>query len=454
VNAWAVKRWIYPLHERLIGRQTLGFLDELERSQWCSAEKLTALQTDKLRSLLTHAARHCPFYRRRFAEAAIEPESARISDLGKLPLLTKADIRRAGPALTWPEVPGGLHRYTTGGSTGEPLVFYFDRRRQAYDQAARIRTHRWFGADLGHPEVLLWGSPIEQTRQNRFRRLRDRITNQLLLNAFAMSAADMDQYLDRIERYNPVSLFGYPSSLALLVTRAEKTGRRVNLPRLRAVFVTGEALSPADRRLLENYFGAPVADCYGSREGGFIAHQCPQGRMHVTDENIVLEILDTNGRRVAPGEVGQVVITHLDTFAMPFIRYVTGDLAQRAASTDPCPCGRGLSTIQSLTGRKTDFLVSRDGTVRHALSAIYVLREHPEIEQYRIVQLADYSIEVQIVRRGRLDGALRDTVRGELSRALGPHLRIAINDTDTIDPLPSGKHQPIVSHVDLAGAID
>ena len=307
MNPWIVKHCIYPLHERLLGRTTLAYLEELERSQWFTPAELASLQQDKVRALLVHAGRHCPFYRQRLAQAGIVPELAHVADLQRLAPLTKADIRKSGALFTWPQVPGGLQRYTTGGSTGDPLVFYFDRRRQAYDQAARVRTHRWYGVDLGQPEVYLWGSPIELSRQNRLRQARDRLSNHLLLNAFDMSAARMDQYLERIERYNPVSIFGYPSSLALLASRGQALGRELKLPRLRAVFVTGETLTPNGRTQLENYFGVPVANGYGSREGGFIAHQCPHGRLHVTDENILLEILDEEHRPVAPGELGRLV---------------------------------------------------------------------------------------------------------------------------------------------------
>ncbi|UCG33057.1 MAG: phenylacetate--CoA ligase family protein [Phycisphaerales bacterium] len=453
VNPWIVKHCFYPIHERLLGRSSLASLRQLEKSQWLTPAELHRLQQAKLRDLLTHANRHCPFYRQRLADAQIVPELARVEDLIRLPLLTKADIRRYGPLFTWLDAPGGVHRYTTGGSTGEPLVFFFDRRRQAYDQAARVRSHRWFGADLGDREVYMWGSPLELNRQNRARALRDRLTNHLLLSAFAMSPTRMDAYLESIQRYDPVSIFGYPSSLALLVSRARATGRTLHLPHLRAVFVTGETLMPADRAELEDYFGVPVANGYGSREGGFIAHECPHGRLHVTDENLIIEIIDSRARPVAPSELGRLVITHLDTYAMPFIRYLTGDLARRAADQTLCPCGRGLSTIESVEGRQTDFLVARDGTIRHALSAIYVLRECDRIERYRITQDADLAVHVDVVCREPLADSLLQHLHDGLAAALGHDLSITINQVENIRPAPSGKLRPVISHVQPVAAL-
>jgi phenylacetate-CoA ligase len=212
-------------------------------------------------------------------------------------------------------------------------------------------------------------------------------------------------------------------------------------------------LTEADRAELHDYFGVPVANGYGSREGGFIAHECPHGRFHVTDENIILEIVDEDGQAVAPGKSGRIVITHLETYAMPFIRYVTGDVARRAVDETPCPCGRGLSTVLAVDGRQTDFLVARDGTIRHALSAIYVLREREEIERYRIVQEADYSVHVDVVCRKTLTEGLRHQLHNGLAAALGQDLDITINQTDDIQPTGSGKYRPVISHVEVAGVV-
>lgn len=451
MNSAFVKHLLYPLQERMLGRPTFAFLRELEAGQWLPREALCEIQRRKLSLLLEHAWWHCPFYRRRFEQAGLDPRSVTGPDnLAALPLLTKSDIRQFGHEFTWPHVPRGPQRYSTGGSTGEPLVFYFDRRRQAYDQAARMRTHRWFGADIGQPEVYLWGSPVELNRQNRIRRFRDRLLNCLMLDAFDMSASRMDEYLRRIADFNPVSLFGYPSSLALLARRARRTGLAVRLPRLRAVFVTGETLIQNDRHEIESYFQVSTANCYGSREAGFLAHQCPEGQLHVTDENVILEILDDRDKPVGAGERGRVVITHLDTFAMPFIRYATGDLARRAPDTNPCPCKRNLSVIQSVEGRKTDFLVSADGTVRHALSAIYVLRELDAIREYRIVQAADCAVTVEVVCADGLGTELRDLIACRLRMVLGDHTPVRVEEVDSIEPHASGKHRPVVSHAELA----
>jgi len=436
---------IHPLHERLLGRATVGCARELEATQWLSPRELCERQARRLAALLEHAFTNVPYYRVIARTAGID---VRRSDpraiLAKLPLLSKDDIRAHGPSMIWHEAPGGVFPHNTGGSTGEPLTFHFDRRRQAYDQAARIRTHRWFGVDLGDRELLLWGSPIELRRTDRMRGLRDRLFNQRMLNAFAMSPTRMDDYLAAIARFRPQALFGYPSSLALLADHAAQRGFALPRSALRATFVTGEVCYPHHRRVLADVFGAPVADGYGSREAGFIAHECPQGAMHIMAENVLVEIV-RDGVAVADGEEGEIVITHLDAYAMPFVRYRTGDVGRLRAGR--CGCGRGLPLMEMVTGRSTDFLYLPDGTIRHALSIIYPLRELAGVRQFRVRQQSDYATTVSIVAQPDHDGLSGEIVSRAVRSVVGSDVRLDVEFVPAIPPLGSGKHRYVISDV-------
>ena len=181
----------------------------------------------------------------------------------------------------------------------------------------------------------------------------------------------------------------------------------------------------------------PVSDGYGSREGGFIAHQCPLGAYHITVEHLIVELIDDRAQPATGDQVGEIVLTHLDSFGMPLIRYRTGDLAQWAA---PCNCGRGLATLRAIMGRRTDLLRRADGGAAHALSAIYVLRDEPSVAHFKIVQQADLSLDVKIVARPSPDSATRDRIVRRLQSQLGP-LAIRITEVAEIPPDPSGKHR-------------
>jgi len=314
-----------------------------------------------------------------------------------------------------------------------------------------MRTHRWFGVDVGDREVYLWGSPHEINTQHRLKEWRDRLTNELLLSAFALTPGRMDEYLARIARFEPRCLFGYPSSLALLCEHGLACGRIERPASLRAVFVTGELLDEGQRRVISDCFRVPVADGYGSREAGFLAHECPHGAMHVTDENVILEVVDESGHPVEAGACGEIVVTHLDAYAMPLIRYRTGDAGRRIA--EPCACGRGLSRMEVVGGRKTDHLVARDGTVMHGLSVIYVLRETPGVRQFQVRQDAGGAVTIRIVPDDELDAdGLRRIERG-VRDVLGWDAELSIEPVERLEVSASGKFRCVVSEAVEAGAI-
>lgn len=435
---------VLPLHEWLIGRRTFAFLRSLEESQWLSPADLRALQERKMRALFRHAHSRIPFFRRRFEKAGIDVMSASGADmLSSLPLLEKEDIRCHATDMLWREAPGGLIESSTGGSSGQPLVFHLDRRRQAYDQAARMRAHRWFRVEVGDRELYLWGSPIEVGRADRLKRIRDGLSNHRLLDAFNMTPRRMDAYLDVLERYRPASLFGYPSSLTLLVEYARSRGREVRLPGLRAIFVTGEVCYAYNRESLSTFFNVPIADGYGSREAGFIAHECPEGSLHITAENVVVEIVE-DGRVVPQGESGEIVVTHLDAYAMPFIRYRTGDVGRLLPGR--CSCGRGLPLMDVVHGRTTDFLHFPDGCTKHALSVIYPLRAMQGVRQFRVVQHEDYSVTVDVVRDDRHQRITREAVAQGVRSALGDRIDLRVRMVKQIETSASGKYRYVISH--------
>lgn len=467
-----VRHVLYPLHEALVGRPTMRHLRELEETQWLAPRELQAFQQTKLRALLRHADANTPFHRGRIRAASIALDFENIGDeWRRLPLLDKSEIRASLADMLWTAAPGGLVESHTGGSSGEPLRFFIDRRRQACDQAARFRAYRWFGVELGQRELYLWGSPVEHQRTDGLRRWRDRLTNHCLLDAFDMSPARMDEYLDNMQRFQPACLYGYPSSLTLLAEHARRCGRRLRLPNLRVIFVTGEVCFPHHRAALRDFFNVPVANGYGSREAGFIAHECPLGNMHITAENVVVEILGRSAnashagsvmagqamwRRITTGEpdpdrvqatadsTGEIVITHLDAFGMPLIRYRTGDIGRLKPGR--CACGRGLPMLDVVEGRTTDFLYLPSGVIKHALAIIYPLRSLPGVGQFRVTQDADYSIKVHVVPV-KDDGLTPADIARRVHPVFGEEVDVDVECVDKLPAADSGKFRYVISHV-------
>lgn len=440
-----VSQVLFPLHERFKSHTSVAVRRAMEDSQWWPPERLQAFQVQRLRELLADVAVNVPYWRDLFAGLRFDPASVTsVDDLRALPLLDKATIRAHTEAMKHPQVQP-LARFNTGGSSGEPLIFFIGKERMSHDVAAKWRATRWWGVDYGDPEMVVWGSPIELGTQDRVKQVRDWLLRTELLPAFAMNETRLDEMVATIRRRRPRMLFGYPSALSHIARHAERRGIRLDDLGVKVVFVTSERLYDDQRATISRLFGCPVANGYGGRDAGFIAHECPAGGMHLTAEDIVLELIDRDGQPVPDGQPGEIVVTHLATRGFPFIRYRTGDVAVRDSGR--CACGRGLPMLREIQGRTTDFVVAADGTVMHGLALIYILRDLPGLRAFKVVQHDLRRTSVQLVPGPGYDPACEGSIVDGFRKRLGAEVAVDVQRVEAIAPEKSGKFRYIVSHV-------
>jgi phenylacetate-CoA ligase len=440
--AWNV---VFRLQEMAKGHPTFEILREMEAVDHFSHTELERYRRDKLRRFIDYCYAHVPYVRTRMQEAGVQPgDIGEPQDLSVLPLMRKADVRTHRRSLL-SDVAGKLASYTTGGSTGEPLVFDLSKRRTASRVACRQRASQWWGLSVGDSEIALWGSPIEASRQDWIRGLRDRLLATQLLSAFEMNETTMSTYLDVLERRGCRQLFGYPSAVYHLCIQARKEGRSLRHLGLKTVFVTGELLYPHQRQFIAETLNAPVANGYGGRDSGFIAHECPQGGMHVMADAIILELVDPLGRPVQPGQSGEIVVTDLYSEEAPFIRYATGDMA--VLSTRSCPCGRALPLLERIEGRSNDSIIAPDGRVINSLALVYPVREVEGIEQFRICQKAVDRFHIQIVRNSHYSKSSEEHIRESWSKLLRSHPEIIFEYPSALVAERSGKFRHVVSEI-------
>jgi len=436
---------LFPLHELVRRHDSPARRRALEESQWWPAERIERYRLERLRTFLCAVASTVPYYEQLFKSIGFDPASLRtLEDLGTIPFLTKAIIRSSTEALK-ARGATGLRRRSTGGSTGEPLVFFIDRERVSHSVAARWRGMRWWDVDIGDREIIVWGSPIELGAQDWLRSIRDRLLRSTLLPAFEMSPANLDAFIREIRARRPAMLFGYPSVLAHIARHAENRGQTLTDVGVRVAFVTAERLYPEQRDQIARSFGCPVANSYGGRDSGLIAHECPAGGMHVSAEDIVVEIVDEQGKLQPPGVAGEIVVTHTAGPGFPFIRYRTGDVGVMGQGV--CQCGRGLPLIGELQGRVTDFVVAKDGTVMHGLALIYVVRDLPGIAKFRIVQESMDHTQVLLVAGPGFSDDVAKRIRAGMTERLGVGVRIEVEIVDDIPLERSGKYRYVTSKV-------
>jgi len=439
-----VSKVAFPLHEKLKTHDSVAIRKSLERSQWLTREQILATRDQRLVRFIAKAYVDVPYIKSLFDQLSLSPaEISGAVDLHKLPFFTKATIKQNFEQLKSVNA-GPLTKGNTGGSSGTPLIFMLGKDRVSHDVAEKWRATRWWDVDIGDKEIVAWGSPIELGSQDHVRRLRDGLFRSHLIPAFDLTTATIEGFIVQIQARKPAMLFGYPSVYAMIAKQALGEGTDLSQLGIKVVFVTSERLYDHQREVIEQVFGCPVANGYGGRDAGFIAHQCPDGGLHLSAEDMVVEIIDEQGNVLPDGQRGEIVVTHLASGEFPFIRYRTGDIA--SISTDNCACGRGLPMLEALDGRSTDFVVAQDGTKMHGLALIYILREIDNVSEFKIVQHSLEHTQVQIVS-AQFNQALIEQVEQGFKDRLGQTVNIDVVEVETIASEQSGKFRYVISHV-------
>ncbi len=440
----ALRRGLIRTFEQALKRRgTFAHWAELEASQWLDPSELERRQLGVLRGLLAHARDHCSYYSDTWRERGLEPASLRaLGDLRRWPIVDR-EVFRAQVGDIRAELPG-LRRIVkaTGGSTGVPLRFELDSRSHDKRVAATFRGYSWAGAGPGTRQLHLWGtSPVPQPFPARQKtRLYDWLYNRRVLGAFGLSEATTGEYLRQVEAFRPEVIVAYVNALYSFARSLKEHGLVPTPPR--SIVVGAEKLHGFQRELIQEVFRAPVFETYGSREFMLMAAQCERRQgLHVTAENLIIEVVDDEGQPVPEGVEGRVVVTDLYNYAMPFVRYANGD---RAVAGGRCDCGRGLPLLSEIAGRQADMLTTPDGRRVSGLYFPHLLKDFPAVRRFQVVQEGAAAIVLEL--------EAPDVTREELDRistavltVLGPTVRFTIRTVSEIALSPAGKLLVVVN---------
>lgn len=440
---------LFPLQCRRERSDIPRSLRDLESSQWWTAAALTELKLRRLKAVLVHANTSSPYWRKAFAVAGLQPQTIHdLSDLQRLPTLSKRDLQQHRTEMRAPGHHGRLIADKTGGSTGEPVKFDLDERRFYYRNAVAMRHNIWAGWQLGCKSAFFWGHRADaKTPSRRLARLRTTLLDrQIFLDTSSLSVAAMTAFQTQLLAFDPAIYIGYANAVYLYAQFLQKRGGRYHRPR--GIITSAEFLAPEQRAVIESVFGCRVFDRYGSRETGLVASECGEGdAMHVADESILVEILRADGTPAAPGERGRVVVTDLLNFGMPLLRYEIRDTASPVSGA--CPCGRGLSRLRMAGGRVTDFLLARDGRIVSGASlTIYLIANARGIAHAQLVQETRSAIRVRVVPGEGYDRSTAEWILGELPGYFGTDMEFTVEEVADIPLAASGKHQFSVSTLD------
>lgn len=407
-----------------------------------SRSELRLLQLSKLRLLLGYAKENVPFYKKTLMSRngfLLED----LEELHDLPFLTKADLKREQAALRSRECFVFLTPKTTGGSTGMPVTITKTRSAMAWELAATWRGYSWAGIEIGDRQARFWGVPFHEKDKWRAR-LIDQIANRKRCSAFAFTESDLRSYTQAMEGFRPRYFYGYVSMLEEYAKFIRSKG--ITLPfKLQCIITTSEVLAATQRRLIEDTFLTRVFNEYGSGELGSIAHECEKGSLHISAENMIVEVLNGN-RPSQPGEVGELVITELNNYATPLIRYRTGDFA--SVSNNPCTCGRTLPVLNNLYGRSYDTIRNREGKLFHGEFMMYIFedaqRRHLGIQAFQVIQESWQSFLIKIVPGERYGRATEEFITRRICEQFDQNAVVRFEMVEEIPRAASGKMRLII----------
>ncbi|HXN32306.1 MAG TPA: hypothetical protein VN894_10610 [Polyangiaceae bacterium] len=437
---------LWPAWERFArGRTTAAHLGLLEKMQWRSPEAIERYQLRALRALLAHAGRNVPYWRETFRRLGFDARGVvRREDLAALPILTREIVRERYRDLVDPMHVRVNLKKGTSGSTGAPLKFEYCPESESWRQAVRIRGYSWSGYRPGLRAFYYWAMVSEMPRGALGLKIRfDRhVKREVFVDSMCQDEQARRRALEQLRRTRPAVVICYTQSCAQFARWILDNGLRDwdDVP----VLCGAEAVLAADRAVLTRAFGPHVFETYGSRETMLIAAECEahQG-LHLSEENLLVEVT-RGGKPTADGEAGDLLVTDLHNYGMPFIRYQNGDVA-RMAPASACACGRGLRRLERVEGRRADTLCDRDGNPIPGLvfHVLFSDARQEIVRQFQAVQHAGGDVVLRVVRGQDWSQERFDTVVRRLEQYLRG-LPFQVEYCGAIGPSSNGKMRTIV----------
>ena len=436
---------INPLIKLLVKNNYFNHLERLKKLQYLPKEELEKQQLKKLKIMLNHAYNNVPFYKKKFDAGGVTPNDLiTLKDLSKFPITTKQELRDNFPDnVCAKNIP--KNRFipnATSGSTGMPFKFFIDKQSTPAKFASFLLFNSWFGIELGD-KLLQISTPHHAS-------IFERLINKFVLRKKHISIHNIKkdnamQIVNEINRYKPHLIESYASGLLLLAKYMKEQNLKFSFkPKL--VITTSEQLTESNRKYAESIFGFDIIQRYGSIEFcGHLAQECKEKKdMHLNTDLVSIEFVDDKKMPISEGKRGKMLISDLNNFAMPFVRYAIGDLGKYSRE---CKCKRTFPLIE-IEAREMDIILSKK---KEKISVL-------EISGLLIDQYAEYVLQFQIIQKKVGELCIRISpsykYKSEMTNILKKDLCMLLPDFDMeinlVDEIPiekNGKRKILISEI-------
>lgn len=425
---------------KYLKRELYASIKLAEELEFKNVDELKLIQERKFLKLISHANENVPFYKGKFFKIK------NIGDIEKIDFLNKIDIRENIENLKATNIEN--ERFisdSTSGSTGESL-FYFRDRKNNYRKAITYRDDSRAGYKIGSKAINFWGADRDILKsKSLFVRIKDAFVHKKkMLSTYHLSEENLKEYIDIYNKLKPATIIAYPSPLYYIACYIEKENLKVWIPN--GIITSAETLFPFQREKIEEVFKSKIFNRYGSREFGHIASECEMHNgLHIHIDRFVFEVVNERGKKCEPGELGEIVITDLDEYTFPMIRYKTGDLG--VMNNEKCTCGRGLPLLKSIEGRVFDLVIGSNGNM--VGGTFWTLLKH-KIKgwgKFQIIQDKLNHVKVIVEDNREINDDFEVELKKIINEKLGNDMDIEITLVDKIPLTNTGKHRWIVSKI-------
>ncbi len=434
--------------------QVLHNVREMHAAEYLDPRDIEDLQRKKLEKLLAHAYNHSRYWNKVLGECGVvQDEKIRVEEIVNVTPLTKDVVREQRIDLISDDIEERSWFYnTSGGSTGELARFVQDKVYSDWRHAGGILFDLWTGYHVGQNKFLLWGSErdIDAGSEMFKNRVGKWLRGETWGNALKIDAARMQEFVHSINTVKPVQILAYPEVIYELAKFIKDQGMSIHHPK--AIMTSGGMLFDYMREVIEEVFGAPVFNRYGSREVGGIACECEAHHgLHINPITNYVEILRDDGTPCHSGEIGEVVVTSLTNYAMPLIRYRIGDMA--AFSDERCSCGRAWPMLSEVAGRVRDIFLTKDGAKIRAGYLTDFLYFRDWIKKFQFIQDDYDKVRLRVAPSVPLEEVYRiidketEEITSRVKLVMGPSCDFEIELVDEISPSPSGKYRYTISRL-------
>ncbi|MHB1295901.1 MAG: phenylacetate--CoA ligase family protein [Anaerolineae bacterium] len=443
-------RWNAYLAYHLIGQARYPFrsLSVIERDQ-----------ARRVRDMVTYAYRWVPYYRETLDRLGLTPgDFHSAQDLARLPILERDVLQRDPLYLTSTEQPIASYlKVRSGGSTGAPRTVYHDAaalfQNAAHAERERCMLCAQVGRRVGYREAMLASPTSTGAEVQAFCAKTAYYPSGMRINRLYLSLKDApEETLPRLNAFRPEVIQSYGSYLDWLFSYLESSGQPFERPRV--ITYSSDGLSPVTRHAILERYGITLLSTYQAVEAFKIGFECLEHRgVHLNLDLYPVRIVDGAGQDVAPGEMGEVVVSNLVNRATVLLNYRMGDVA--TILPEPCPCGRALPLLSFIEGRSDDLIQGPDGRLLHPQNMRCIFTNDSDVWQYQVVQTSKQHLAVSVVVATTCDReALRRRLLEGFAQVLGDHVTVEIAFVESIPRTPGGKLRAVIALTTSQGEHD